>query len=168
MIPRWARVGKWQDVASATLAAAGSPLQLAPSFISYLVVTDLVGGTASEASLYQLAIIAVACIAGMSLFLDASTWMSHWAAFATIEAVRLRIGERLGRVPLGFLTSRRSGEIQRSMSDEVEGLEGFHAHAVPDLVVATVITTVSTLPSGPPGVGGVAALAAFRRGRGHR
>jgi ATP-binding cassette, subfamily B, bacterial IrtA/YbtP len=141
----YARVGKWQYVASAALAVVGSLLQLAPFFIAYLVVTEVVEGAASEASLYRLAVIAVVCIVGMSLFLGASTWMSHRAAFATIEAVRLRIGERLGRVPLGFLTSRRSGEIQRSMSDEVERLEGFLAHAVPDLVVAMAVTVITTV-----------------------
>lgn len=141
----YARVGRWQYVASAVLAVVGSLLQLAPFFIAYLVVVGVVEGSVSEASLYRLAMIAVACIVGMSLFLGASTWMSHRAAFATIEAVRLRIGERLGRVPLGFLTSRRSGEIQRSMSDEVERLEGFLAHAVPDLVVATAVTVITTV-----------------------
>ncbi|HRE02459.1 MAG TPA: ABC transporter ATP-binding protein, partial [Ilumatobacteraceae bacterium] len=78
------------------------------------------------------------------VLLAASTWMSHRAAFATLEQLRLRIGDRLGRVPLGFITSRRSGEIQRTMNDDVERLELFLAHAIPDIVSGVVVVVATT------------------------
>ena len=48
----------------------------------------------------------------------------------------MRIGQRLGYVPLGFLTSKRSGQIQRVLGDDIERLELFLAHIVPDAVSA--------------------------------
>jgi ATP-binding cassette subfamily B protein len=99
----------------------------------------------ADQTLLHDAMIAAVGVVGMSLLLGASSFLSHRAAFATLENLRLRIGRRLGEVPLGFLTQRRSGAVQRALNDDVERLESFLAHGVPDLVSATGVLVATTI-----------------------
>lgn len=140
-----ARNGRAAYITSAGLAVLGTFCQLVPFWVIYRAVSELVAGTAERGDIYRLALVALIAIVAQYLLMAASTWMSHRAAFATLEQLRLRIGDRLGRVPLGFLTNRRSGEIQRTMNDDVEKLELFLAHAIPDLVSGAVVVVATTV-----------------------
>lgn len=141
----FARFGRSAYIGAAVLAVVGTLCQLGPFWVIYRAVGQLVDGSATESSLFRLAWLALAFVLAQYLALATSTWLSHRAAFATLEQLRLRIGDRLGRVPLGFLTTRRSGEIQRTMNDDVERLELFLAHAIPDLVSAVAVTVLTTI-----------------------
>jgi ATP-binding cassette, subfamily B, bacterial IrtA/YbtP len=130
------RYGWARYLASALLALAGAGSQLVPYWAVYQAVEAVVDGTATRDGLVSQVVLAAAGVVAMTGLLGASTWMSHRAAFATLEQIRLRIGERLGEVPLGYLTRRRSGQVQQVLNDDVERLESFLAHAVPDLISA--------------------------------
>ncbi|MEM7272425.1 MAG: ABC transporter ATP-binding protein [Actinomycetota bacterium] len=126
-------------------ALLGTLCQLGPFYVVYRAVLSVIDDTATTGDLYRWALIAAAFVVAQHGLMAWSTWLSHRAAFATLEQVRLRIGDRLGKVPLGFITNRRSGEIQRTVNDDVERLELFLAHAIPDLFAAAgalVITTI--------------------------
>ncbi|HSK96085.1 MAG TPA: ABC transporter ATP-binding protein [Euzebyales bacterium] len=131
-------------VLSAVLATAATLCQLGPFYVMYLAVRDLLGGRASWPGMRTLAVWALVAVVGHYTLLALSTLISHRAAFRTLYRLRLRVGQRLGRVPLGEVTGRRSGEIQRTLSDDVERLESFLAHAVPDLTAAVVVVAVTT------------------------
>ena len=140
----FARFDRSKYLISAGLAFLATACQLIPFWLIFVAVRDVVDGASSRNDLYRLAIIATASIVLRYALAAASTAVSHWAAFATLERLRMRIGERLGRMPLGHVTSRRSGEVQRVMKDDVEKLEQFLAHAIPDLVSAVGTVVLST------------------------
>ncbi len=140
----FARVGRATYLASAVTALLGTLCQLGPFYVVYLALLGVVDGTATTDDLYRLAAIAAAFVIAQHGLMAWSTWLSHRAAFATLEQVRLRIGDRLGKVPLGFVTNRRSGEIQRTVNDDVERLELFLAHAIPDLFAAAGVLVITT------------------------
>ena len=122
--------------AAAVLASLSSLAMLGPLWAVYRAVDDVVGGVAERGAMYRYAGLAAVFLLLQYALMASASWISHRGAFATLEQIRLRIGQRLGRVPLGFLTSRRSGEVQRTLSDDIERLELFLAHAVPDIVSA--------------------------------
>ena len=122
--------------AAAVLASLSSLAMLGPLWAVYRAVDDVVGGVAERSAMFRYAGLAAVLLLLQYALMASASWISHRAAFATLEQIRLRIGRRLGRVPLGFLTSRRSGEVQRTLSDDIERLELFLAHAVPDIVSA--------------------------------
>ncbi|MGF1661677.1 MAG: ABC transporter ATP-binding protein [Kineosporiaceae bacterium] len=134
LLAPFARHGRLQYAASAMLALGGTAAQFLPYWAVYLVLRDVVAGDLTSRAVAVAAGIALAGVLAMAGLLGAATWMSHRAAFATLEHLRLRIGRRLGEVPLGYLTRRRSGAVQRTLNDDVERLESFLAHAIPDLV----------------------------------
>ena len=132
----------WPAFAAAGILASFSSLALlGPFWAVYRAVDELVAGVASRDSMYEYAALAAGFVILHYVLLAAAEWTSHRGAYATLEHLRLRIGERLGRVPLGFLSSRRTGEVQRTLSDDIERLELFLAHVIPD-VVSAVSTTL--------------------------
>ncbi|MEM9464069.1 MAG: ABC transporter ATP-binding protein [Actinomycetota bacterium] len=140
----FARVGQGKYVVSAVASLLGTLCQLGPYYLVYRALLAVVDGTATTDDLYRWALIAGAFVVAQHGLMAWSTWLSHRAAFATLEQVRLRIGDRLGKVPLGFVTNRRSGEVQRTVNDDVERLELFLAHAIPDLFAAAGALAITT------------------------
>ncbi|MDQ1305466.1 MAG: ATP-binding cassette, subfamily bacterial IrtA/YbtP [Actinomycetota bacterium] len=132
----FARFGAGRYAAAAVLALAGTAAQLLPYWAVYDALRAFVAGRFTTETVARDVVVALVGVVAMAGLLGVSTWMSHRAAFATLEHLRLRIGQRLGEVSLGYLTRRRSGEVQRVLNDDVERLESFLAHAVPDLVSA--------------------------------
>ncbi|NEE02724.1 ABC transporter ATP-binding protein [Phytoactinopolyspora halotolerans] len=141
----FARDDAGRYILSAVLAVLATLCQLGPFYVIYLAVRGVVDGTAGADDFYGYAWAALALVVGQYLFLGLSTSISHRAAFGTLFRLRMRIGERLGRVPLGRVTGKRSGEIQRTLSQDIERLELFLAHAIPDLVAAVVVVLASTV-----------------------
>jgi ATP-binding cassette subfamily B protein len=139
-----ARHGRRHFLIAAGLALVGTGFQLSLYWAVYHCLTAVVTGTLDAGRVRLDLLVATAGVFGMAGLLGASTWMSHRAAFATLEHLRLRIGRRLGEVPLGYLTRRRSGEIQRILNDDVERLESFLAHAIPDLISAAGVLLGTT------------------------
>ena len=138
----------WPAFAAAGILASLSSLALlGPFWAVYRAVDELVAGVASRDSMYEYAALAAGFVILHYVLLAAAEWTSHRGAYATLEHLRLRIGERLGRVPLGFLSSRRTGEVQRTLNDDIERLELFLAHVIPDVVsaVSTMLFVIAWL-----------------------
>jgi ATP-binding cassette subfamily B protein IrtA len=85
-----------------------------------------------------LAAVAAAAVVARFTVLGISSSISHTAAYQLLYGIRMGIAEHLARVPLGDVTSRRSGQIKKVMGEDVERLELFLAHGLPDLVAAAV------------------------------
>ncbi|MEM9131243.1 MAG: ABC transporter ATP-binding protein [Actinomycetota bacterium] len=137
----------WPGFALAAALAIGSTVaHLGVFYIVYRVVLVAVGvDEATSGDLYRLAAVALVLVVLDHVLLAFSLYISHKSAFATLARLRVRVGERLGRVPLGFLTRRRSGEVQRTLADDIEKLELFLAHALPDTVAAVSVLSVTTV-----------------------
>lgn len=66
---------------------------------------------------------------------------SHVAAYRILYGLRIRLTEHIGRLPLGYLNGTSTGAIKKTMEQNVEKIENFIAHTIPDLVnvMATVV-----------------------------
>ena len=161
----FAEMAKGRFIAAAGLATLSSLALLGPFWLVYRSVEDIVLGHPPDA-MYDYALLAALFVFLQYAFLAAAMWVSHHGAYATLAALRLRVGDRLKGVPLGFLSNRRSGEVQRTLNDDIERLEIFLAHAIPD-IVSTFTTALFligwlvlvNLPMGLVGVGIVAVAA---------
>lgn len=70
-----------------------------------------------------------------------STIFSHVAAFNILYKLRIKVSEHIGKLSLGFLNSSSTGAIKKTMEQNIEKIESFIAHTIPDIigVVATII-----------------------------
>ena len=72
----------------------------------------------------------------------ASLMLSHIAAFNILYEIRMQLAQKMVRLPLGFFSRRASGELKKIMSDDVERIELFIAHHIPDIVTALLFPLI--------------------------
>ena len=113
------------------------------TFVPYLMVFRTVlflfdgNGNSAEAMRYGL--IAAAFILLRFVFQAISVSLTHYGAYSALYAVRKRICGHIGEVNLGFFTDNSTGEIKKVLMEDVERLEQFLAHQIPDITVAIVV-----------------------------
>ena len=82
-------------------------------------------------------------LVGGLVLLYAALMSSHVAAFRILYGLRVRLAEHIGKLPLGYLSNTSTGAIKKTMEQNVEKIEGFIAHTIPDLV--NVVATVAVM-----------------------
>lgn len=80
-------------------------------------------------------------------FYFAALAVSHIGAYNTLYQLKIDFASHLVRLPIGFHIKEGSGKLRKIMDDNVEQLEGFIAHDLPDMVAAFVapITAIIVL-----------------------
>ncbi|MEB2278916.1 ABC transporter ATP-binding protein/permease [Lysinibacillus xylanilyticus] len=105
-----------------------------PYFIIYQIIEQVYHNNLTEALLIQhLLILAISIIVRFGLFAISGT-LSHKGAYRTLFKVRCQVTEHMAQVPLGSLNERNTGEIKTLLNEEIEKLELFLAHHLPEFV----------------------------------
>ncbi|MEU7894447.1 ABC transporter ATP-binding protein [Nonomuraea sp. NPDC049152] len=79
------------------------------------------------------------------LFTAASYGIGHLLDDQVQLAFRRRLAARLGRVPIGWFSRRRSGELAKVVGEDVSAVHPFIAHTPGELVAAFVVPLVSLI-----------------------
>lgn len=122
---------------SALLAVFSCVLSLAPYIITYLALNMLLApsfGPDQYSEIMRLGLFAVAFAVGRYALMLLSLMASHIAAFDILYNLRSRLCAHLGKLSMGYLTTHRNGRIKKILSEDVEELETFIAHHIPDVV----------------------------------
>jgi ATP-binding cassette subfamily B protein len=129
-------------IAAALLSIIASACALAPYGVIYLVLVRLLApdfGPGGVKDIQSLALVAVGLVVLRCLTLFASTMCSHVAAFDILYNLRCALTAHLGKLPMGYFSARQTGQIKKILYEDVEELEGFIAHHIPDLVSGAVL-----------------------------
>ena len=128
------------------LSAGSAVCMLVPYWAVYEILKELFlhGGNpvASDGTgMMHWGWIAFGGLVGGLVLLYAALMSSHVAAFRILYGLRVRLSEYIGKLPLGYLSNTSTGTIKKTMEQNIEKIEGFIAHTIPDLVnvVATVV-----------------------------
>ena len=87
----------------------------------------------NELVVQTIMMIAVSVVLRFVLF-GCSGVAAHKGAYGALFKVRCMVAEHLAKVPLGTLNERRTGDIKTVLNEDIEKLELFLAHNLPDLV----------------------------------
>ncbi|MEU8892669.1 ABC transporter ATP-binding protein [Streptomyces sp. NPDC048442] len=79
------------------------------------------------------------------LFAAASTGIGHVLDGQVQLSFRRQLAARLGRVPIGWFSRRRTGELAKVVGEDVSAVHPFIAHAPGELVSAFVVPLVSLI-----------------------
>lgn len=139
LIARFAARARGMLVLSVLLAVVATALELAPLWIVYQLVEDLLAGDASRSSFYALAWASLGAAVGHFVLFALAMAVSHQAAFTILHDLRVETADRLTRLPLGYVASRRTGDFKKLIIDETERLELSLAHGIPDLASALTV-----------------------------
>lgn len=91
-----------------------------------------------ETTIIRYGWIAAGAAIGNVLLYFAALLCSHLAAFGTLYELKLSFASHLTRVPLGFCARTGSGKLRKIMDEDIEKIETFIAHQLPDIVAAYV------------------------------
>ena len=128
------------------LSAVFGILSALCTFIPYIMVYKtlllLFGGNTDFTQVLQYGAIAALAIVGKFGFSIISGTFSHSGAFNTLYQVRTQISRHIAKINLGFFTSHTSGEIKKVIIEDVERIEKFLAHQIPDFTSAICVPVI--------------------------
>lgn len=130
-------------VGAMLLAVITAIVQFVPIMAVYNILIELAEhaldpSLIDKAYIWRWAYIALGAFFAFGVLTFASLMLSHIAAFNILYEIRMQLAQKMTRLPLGFFTRRASGELKKIMSDDVERIELFIAHHIPDIVTAVL------------------------------
>lgn len=123
---------------SVILSVISSILAFAPFLIIYKMIMILFEGNVVYKEVFNLAVLAAVIILLRIVFFVASGAFSHVAAFNILYNIRMKIIKHMGNLNLGFFTNKTSGELKKIINEDIEKMENFLAHHIPDISAAVV------------------------------
>ncbi len=134
-------------IASVILSALASIASFVPYMAIYYIIGEILevypDFSALEASrTVTYGWIAFGGVLGNILLYFAALMFSHLAAFGTLYELKVNFAAHLSRLPLGFHLNTGSGRLRKIMDENIEKIEGFIAHQLPDIVASFVAPIV--------------------------
>ena len=130
---------------SCVLSALSAALMLVPFLSVYRILGELLArgaGPENAAFFGHQALIAFGAMVLGFVVRYASLIASHVAAFRILYGIRMGLARHIGRLPLGFLSGTTIGAVKKTMEQNVEDIELFVAHRIPELVDALATTLI--------------------------
>lgn len=125
-------------IASCICSAASAVFALVPYVLVFRITDLLLRATVEWADIRWLILMAFISILLRFILMGASTMLAHTAAFHVLYDLRVRLTDKLGKLPLGFFSEQHSGRVKKIVADDVERIESFIAHHLPDLTASLV------------------------------
>lgn len=134
-------------ITSAVLSALASVASFIPYIAIYYIISQLLAAYPSFATVDTEHLIRFGWLALGGILLNialyfAALMCSHLAAFGTLYKLKVDFASHLARVPLGFHILIGSGKLRKIMDENIEKIEGFIAHQLPDIVASLVAPIV--------------------------
>ena len=129
------------------LAVITAIMQFVPIIAVYNILIELAEhaldpSLIDKAYIWQWGYIALGAFFAFGVLTFASLMLSHIAAFNILYEIRMKLAQKMVRLPLGFFSRRASGELKKIMGDDVERIELFIAHHIPDIVTAVLFPLI--------------------------
>ena len=135
----YAKNEKYKLYFSAFLSICSSILMVVPYILIYNIILELLKADLDYNRIKKLAIYTAILIVVRLILFILSGVFSHVAAFNILYNIRMQAVKHLGNINLGYFREKNIGEIKKAINEDVEKLENFLAHQIPDLAAA--ITT---------------------------
>ena len=129
------------------LAVITAIVQFVPIIAVYNILIELAEhaldpSLIDKAYIWLWSYIALGAFFAFGVLTFASLMLSHIAAFNILYEIRMQLVQKMVRLPLGFFSRRASGELKKIMSDDVERIELFIAHHIPDILTALLFPLI--------------------------
>lgn len=134
LLLHWAGEQKVWLFLAVLLAMTGGLCIVVPYIEIYRLMDAAFGGTCTEELVVRVVAAVAAAVVLRFVLFGASGVVSHKGAYGALFKVRCMVAEHMAKVPLGALNERRTGDIKTVLNEDIEKLELFLAHNLPDLV----------------------------------
>jgi ATP-binding cassette subfamily B protein IrtA len=129
------------------LSSLASIASFIPYIAIFLMVRDILGvwskaGELNSVQLFRYGGLAFGGVVLNILLYFGALSCSHLAAFGTLYELKVNFSTHLAKIPLGFHVVIGSGKLRKIMDENIEKIEEFIAHQLPDIVAAFVAPVV--------------------------
>lgn len=139
-------------IISGILSIASAIMMLSPFLAVYKILEELLLNMKdlsgiNKSLMIRWGWITFVCLIIGLIFMYISLMSSHVAAFRILYSLRVKLANHLGQLSLGYLSGTSTGIIKKTLEQNVEKIEKFVAHTIPDLinVAATVLVLISAM-----------------------
>lgn len=130
---------KSKMVLSVVLAIGSVAAGILPYFLVHRLVMEILNPSVREINLPAMAVLVGMLLIFKTILFTFSTIQSHQAAYRILRNLRLQLADKLTRLPLGYVLERDSGVIKKVMENDVEELERFLAHNIPETIASAFV-----------------------------
>lgn len=132
-------------IASLIFATSGVACSMVPYFLVAQIVLALLRGETDMGIYGFYCLLAAGFWMLRYLFHGISTSLSHKSTFAVLSEVRLKLTQKLTRLPMGYLLDTPSGRLKNIIVERVDSMETTLAHVVPEMggnILISIVTVV--------------------------
>lgn len=134
LLLKWAGKEKYWMYLAVVLSLFSSLCTMVPYYGIYKLIDAVYTHTCTTEFTRQIAVMIAIAILVRFLLFGASGVASHKGAYRALFKVRCMVADHMAKVPLGALNERSTGEIKTVLNENIEKLELFLAHNVPELI----------------------------------
>lgn len=110
-------------------------------FLCLYQIVHMIMKQGVNVNLWKWAISACVFIWMKTVFHGISTRYSHIAAFDILYIIRQKILSKFSRLPMGYMDENPMGKLKANVFDDIETLEQFYAHHIPEIIAGISIPT---------------------------
>ncbi|CAM2739220.1 ABC transporter ATP-binding protein [Clostridium sporogenes] len=123
---------------SALFSIISSLMAIIPYILMYNIVLELFNDTVNYEKIKSMAItVGIIVVLRMVIFLVSGVF-SHIAAYTILYELRMKTINHMSKLNMGFFTGNTIGNVKKTINEDIEKLENFIAHQIPDLSAAVV------------------------------
>ena len=125
-------------IVSAMFSIISTTLSAIPYLLVYSIILELFNREISYNKIQSLVFIAILFIILGVVARILSGIFSHISAFNILYKIRIDLIEHMSKLNMGFFKKNMTGKLKKIINEDVEKLENFIAHQIPDLSSAFV------------------------------
>lgn len=134
-------------IASVVLSSLAAVASFIPYIAIYFIIRQILAvypdlSALGQTSLFSYGWMALGGVTANIILYFAALMCSHLAAFGTLYELKVNFLSHLAKVPLGFHVMIGSGKLRKITDENIENVEKFIAHQLPDIVAAFVSPVV--------------------------
>ena len=134
-------------IASVILSSLAAVASFIPHIAVYFIIRQILTvypdlSALRQTSLFSYGWMALGGVAANIILYFTALMCSHLAAFGTLYELKMNFLSHLAKIPLGFHVMIGSGKLRKITDENIENVEKFIAHQLPDIVAAFVSPVV--------------------------
>lgn len=134
LLLKWAGKEKYWMYLAIVLSFISGLCTMIPYYGIYRLMDAVYTGVCTKEFVVRDAGMIMTAVLVRFLLFGASGVASHKGAYRALYKVRCMVADHMARIPLGALNERSTGEIKTVLNEDIEKLELFLAHNLPELV----------------------------------
>ena len=134
LLLKWARKDRFYLYLSVLLSFISGLCSIFPYYCIYRILDITLKRSGTKSDYISICMVLTATILLRVVLMGMSGLSSHKGAYTTLFTVRCMVTEHMAKIPLGALNERSTGQIKSVLNEQIERLELFLAHQLPELV----------------------------------